>query len=77
MSTSIEIIDKLHESGELRNLINSGFISPQAVFWRKVYYCYENEIEKGIGKLQAIENVSEVFKVEQRTIYRILKRMRK
>jgi hypothetical protein len=73
---TIETLDKLHESGELRDLVRSGFISPQVVFWRKVYHCYQNEISKGVSKLQAIENVGEVFKVEQRTVYRILKRMK-
>lgn len=73
----IETLDRLYESGELRDLIRGGLIAPNVLYWRKVFKCYENEISKGVTKMQAVENVCEVFKIEQRTVYRILKRMKK
>jgi hypothetical protein len=45
--------------------------------WRKIWHCYHSEIDKGHVKTQAVENVSEVFGVDTRTVYRVLKRMRK
>lgn len=73
---TINILDKLHESGELRNLVHSGLISPNVILWRKIYHSYQLEILKGHVKTQAVENVSIVFGVDTRTVYRILKRMK-
>ena len=74
---TITIIDKLYDSGELRNLVSSGLISENIILWRKIWHCYHSEIDKGHVKTQAVENVSEVFGVDTRTVYRVLKRMRK
>lgn len=74
---TIQILDKLHESGELRNLITSGLVSENVLLWRKIWHCYHNEIDKGVQRMQAIQNVSDVFAVENRTVYRVLKRLKK
>lgn len=73
---TIRIIDRLHESGELRNLVQSGLVSENVILWRKIYHGYESEILKGHVKTQAVENVSIVFGVDTRTVYRVLKRMK-
>lgn len=73
---TIEILDRLHNTGELRNLVSSGLVSSNVILWRKIYHCYESEIMKGHVKTQAVENVSIVFGVDTRTVYRVLKRMK-
>lgn len=76
MTKAIDIIDELHDSGGLRNLVQSGLVSSNVILWRKIYHCYESEILKGHVKTQAVENVSIVFSVDTRTVYRVIKRMR-
>ena len=71
-----EILDRLHNTGELRNLVSSGLVSSNVILWRKIYHGYESEILKGHVKTQAVENVSIVFGVDTRTVYRVIKRMR-
>ena len=73
---TIEILDRLHNTGELRNLVSSGLVSSNVILWRKIYHGYESEILKGHVKTQAVENVSIVFGVDTRTVYRVIKRMR-
>lgn len=73
---TIEIIDELYDSGKLRNLVQSGLVSDNIILWRKIYHSYENEILKGHNKTQAVENVSIVFCVDTRTVYRVIKRMK-
>ena len=73
---TIEILDRLHNTGELRNLVSSGLVSSNVILWRKIYHGYESEILKGNVKTQAVENVSIVFGVDTRTVYRVIKRMR-
>ena len=73
---TINILDKLHNTGELRNLVQSGLVSSNVILWRKIYHCYESEMLKGHVKTQAVENVSIVFGVDTRTVYRVIKRMR-
>jgi hypothetical protein len=72
----IELIDKLYESGELLALIQSGFISPQVLLYRKVFHLYNDRIELGRTKTEAVDDVCFTFEYSQRSVYYILKFMR-
>lgn len=72
----IELIDKLHDSGELLHLIKSGFISPNVLTYRKVYHWYSIRIEDGRTKTEAIDDVCFMSGYGQRSVYNILKVMK-
>lgn len=69
----IEILDRLHDSGELRELVHSGLISPNAIFWRRIYHSYKKQIEDGVKPFQAVNDISDIFGISNRSVYRILK----
>lgn len=74
---AIDILDKLHESGELRELVHSGLVSPNVIFWRKIYHAYHKQIEDGSRPSQAVSDVADVFGIADRNVYRILQRFKK
>jgi hypothetical protein len=74
---TIDILDKLHESGELRELVHSGLVSANVILWMRVYHSYHSQVEKGIKKTQAVYNVSDVFAISDRMVYRILEKLKK
>jgi hypothetical protein len=73
---AIDILDKLHESGELRELVHSGLISHNVIFWRKIYHAYHSQMEKGEKSTQAVSDVADVFGISDRMVYRILQRFK-
>lgn len=73
---AIEILDRLHESGELRILVHSGIISHNVIFWRKIYHAYHSQMSKGEKSTQAVSDVADVFGISDREVYRILKRFK-
>lgn len=73
---TIQILDKLHESGELRNLVHSGLISTNVLTWRKIYHAYHLQIEKGVKSTQAVTDVSDVFGVSERMVYNVLNKLK-
>jgi hypothetical protein len=71
---SIKLLEKLHDSGELHDLLRSGLISVNVLTWFKIYKAYQFQMQKGVKKTQAITDVSDVFGVSERIVYRIIKR---
>jgi len=71
---SIKLLEKLHDSGELHDLLRSGLISVNVLTWFKIYKSFKFQMEKGVKKTQAITDVSDVFGVSERIVYRIIKR---
>jgi hypothetical protein len=74
---AIEILDKLHDSGELRELVHSGLISHNVALWRKVYHACDSQVNSGIKKSHAVINVAYTFGISDRMVYRILERFKK
>ena len=72
----IELLDKLHDSGELRELVHSGLVSPNVITWRKIYHAYNLQILKGVKKTQAITDIGDVFGVSEKTVYLVLRRFK-
>lgn len=64
----IELLDRLHESGELQRLINSGFVSGTVAIWRNVYHHYETELETTGSKMQAMSNTADNCNLSLQTI---------
>lgn len=74
---AIEILDRLHDSGELRELVYSGLISHNVTLWRKVYHACNTQVDSGVKKSQAVTNVADTFGISDRMVYRILERFKK
>jgi hypothetical protein len=74
---TINILDKLHESGELRELVQSGIISSKVIYWMRVYHSYHTQVEGGTQKTQAVYNVADIFGIQERMVYRILQILKK
>lgn len=73
--TTIKLLDKLYETGELRALMQLGVISPNAVTWRKVYHLHEERLNAGSAKMLAKLEVSDVHNLSLKSVYRILDHM--
>jgi hypothetical protein len=69
---NIDVLDRLHESGELSNLIQGGLISINVLMWYKIYKSYIFQISNGIKKTQAITDIADVFNVSERIVYRVI-----
>lgn len=73
---TIDVIDKLYESGDLRSLVVSGIIDPSVLEHRKIYHAfYKYKESNGVTNVKAAKDVGAVFGVSDRTVYRVLSRM--
>lgn len=73
---TIEILDQLHDSGELRKLVNSGLISVNVIQWRKIFHAYHFRVGQINSSHQAVSDVAEVFGVSERTVYKTIERLK-
>jgi len=73
---TIDVLDKLYESGDLRTLVNAGIVSTSVLNYRKIYHAYTERIESGRKKMEALDDISFVFDTSYVTIYKVLKIMR-
>jgi hypothetical protein len=73
---TIEILDRLYESGELRSLVRAGLISVNANVYRNIFHAYKFRVDNGAKSSQAITDVADMFKLSDRTVYRIIKQMK-
>lgn len=68
-------MDKLYDSGDLRELVKAGIVSLEILEQRKIYHAFYAHIEKNqVGKVQAAKDVGKVFGVSSRHVYSILKK---
>ena len=71
----IDLLDKLHESGDLKALFKAGVISSSVIQWRKIYHTYKGQIDNGSSNAQAIAETSEVQNCTIDQVYKVVKRM--
>lgn len=74
---TIEILDRLHETGELRKLVHSGLISVNVIQWRKIYHAYNFRLTQIESSVQAVSDTADMFGVSDRTVFRIIERLKK
>jgi len=72
----IDILEKLHDNGILRELIQGGLVSYNVLLWYKIYKAVEFQLENGVKKTQSITDVSDVFNVSERMVYRVLEKFK-
>ena len=69
---------KLEADGTLKRLIKSGLVSPKVRFYMEVYLDYDKNIQtnpKG-SKYQAVIDTASTFRIQESSVYRIIKTMR-
>jgi len=73
---TIEIVDRLYESGDLRLLMSSGLIDPAVLKWRKIYHAYYKHLkEDKVKKRKCAEDIGCIFDCSFKTVYNVLNRM--
>lgn len=75
--TPIEIINEMDKSGDLKILVDSGFCSPTVLFRLEIDRTVGAKMAVGVKKSRAISEVAEEFKVCNRTVFRIVRDMRR
>lgn len=73
--TTINLIDKLYETGDLKMLVDHGLVSVNVYEWRKMYKSYLSRLEAGRSELHAKQDVSDTFNVSLKTVYRVVTKM--
>ena len=73
---TISILNKLHESGELRSLVLSGIVSVNVLEWRKIFNCYQDLITKGVSKTNAVRGAADVYNISERTVFRVIEKLK-
>lgn len=72
---TIDILDDLYDSGKMRLLVQHGLLSINLDQWRKIYKAHESRIKTGSKPYQAVKDISDLFEVSEKTVYRILEKM--
>jgi hypothetical protein len=71
----INLLDRLHSTGELKALYNAGVISQSAINNRKIYHTFIDRINKGIPKGQAVKDSAFTHKTSLKTVYTAISKM--
>ena len=71
----INLLDRLHNSGELKALYNAGVISSSSINNRKIYHTYIDRIKNNIPKGEAVKDAASVHSVSLMTVYTAIKKM--
>lgn len=67
----IDELNELYESGKLKKLIDSGFMSSSVYLWRNVYNAYNYRLKANKSIMQAMEDVSLNFKISVSSVRKI------
>lgn len=76
LNSPIQVLDRLHDSGDLEAMVKSGLISVSVILWRKIFHAYESRILEGETESQSVTDISDTFGVSERTVYRTLNRLK-
>ena len=71
----IDLLDRLHNSGDLKVLFNSGVVSGSVIEWRKIYHTYKGGINQGVKKTIAVEETSEVHSCTIDHVFKTIRKM--
>lgn len=73
--SKIEKVIQLRENGDLKFLLDIGFLSWKVYFYIDVYQTYDILIKTGATKMEAVHETALKFNVDITTIYRVLKKL--
>jgi ArsR family metal-binding transcriptional regulator len=71
----INLLDRLHGSGELKALYMAGVISFSSINNRKIYHTYKDRINNDVDKGEAVKQAADVHNVSYVTVYTAIKKM--
>lgn len=71
----IELLDKLHESGDLKALFRAGVVSQSAINSRKIYHTYIDRINNNTPKGKSVRDTANVHNTSLKTVYTAIKNM--
>lgn len=69
---TIDILNRLKDSGELEILVKNGLIPFNILEWIKIHNSVEFLKKNGSKQKRAIEKTSEIFSISERQVYRII-----
>lgn len=70
----IELITKLEKSGDLKKLINAGFISTKLLLYYEIYLEVDKQLRTTTKpKYIIVEDVGSIFRVSSQTVWRAIK----
>lgn len=70
----IDILIDLQKKGELIKLVRGGVMSTKVLSHVEIFLEYDKRIKLGGKSADIIFDISEIFKVSQRTIYDVIKK---
>lgn len=73
---AIKILQKLKENGELQELLEAGLLSTQILNEMKIFYSYEDLTSRNKKKTEAVKDISKLYRISERSIYRIIKKLK-
>ena len=66
---------KLEPTGDLFLLFKAGFISYKILEHKDIYLTFDSHIKQGCKKTKAVQKTAVQFKVDDMTIWRVVKKM--
>lgn len=73
--TAIDLILKLHKSGELKMLYQFGLVSPRVENDRDIYMVYCKNLTKEINKTNAVKATAAYKNLSEKKIWKVIKIM--
>lgn len=65
---AIDLLDNLHHTGQLSQLVKAGFMHPSTIVNRNIYHAYNARLIETKSRMQAMEDVSVNFGVSFETV---------
>lgn len=72
----IDILNDLEKKGMLVELYRAGIISPRIKLWHDVSNMVDREMKFGNSKSVSVTRVAEVMRMNEKSVYRILRKLR-
>jgi len=61
---------------KIKAMVKDGLLNCAVMQWEEIANCYYSEVGKGTASLQAISTAAIKYKVSERTVYNIIKRLK-